>query len=167
MRLFDIDVKVMKLSENATLPKYGREGDAGLDLYTAEDIIILPHETLVIPTDIAVAIPFGHEGTIRPRSGNSLNGVKGCISLQKVNPVIYSGYCCPYLRVQLGTIDSNYRGGVGIITYNQENYAVLVPKGTKLAQLVISPVDYCRLTEVDSLDDTNRGENGFGSSGHR
>ena len=167
MKLFDIDVKVMKLSENATLPKYSRQGDAGLDLYTAEDIIIPPHKTLVIPTDIAVAIPFGHEGTVRPRSGNSLNGVKGCKYISSFKPVVELDDCCPYLRVQLGTIDSNFRGGIGIITYNQENYTVLVPKGTKLAQLVISPVDYCRLTEVDSLDDTNRGENGFGSSGHR
>jgi dUTP pyrophosphatase len=169
MRLFDIEVKVMKLSPCATLPTYSREGDAGIDLYTAKDIVIMPYETVAIPIDIAVAIPFGHEGTIRPRSGNSLNGVKGC----KYVPNDYTWdvsecrECKPYLRVQLGTIDSNYRGNLGIITYNQEAYAVFVPKGTKLAQLVISPVDYCMLTEVNNLDETNRGENGFGSSGHR
>lgn len=169
VKFFDIDVRVMKLSVNATMPKYSREGDVGLDLYTSKDIVIMPYETIAIPTDIAVAIPFGHEGTIRPRSGNSLNGVKGCkrIPNDYTWDISECDDCQPYLRVQLGTIDSNYRGNIGIITYNQENYMVFIPKGTKLAQLVISPVDQCMLTEVNSLDDTNRGINGFGSSGHR
>lgn len=157
MRMFDIEINFIKLSENAIMPQYGREGDAGLDLFTAETIKIAPHETIVIPTDIAMSIPFGYEGTVRPRSGNSLNGVKGCKDMTQED-------CKPYLRVQLGTIDSNYRGNIGIITYNQEDYEIEIPKGTKLAQLVISPVSYVKLNEIKKLDETNRNNNGFGSS---
>ena len=110
VKFFDIDVRVMKLSVNATMPKYSREGDVGLDLYTANDIVIMPYETIAIPTDIAMAIPQGHEGTIRPRSGNSLNGVKGCkrIPNDYTWDISECDDCQPYLRVQLGTIDSNY-----------------------------------------------------------
>lgn len=185
MRMFDIEVKVKKLSEKAIIPSYSREGDAGLDLYTSEDIIIEAGETVLVPTDIAMEIPFGHEGTVRPRSGNSLNGVKGCKKLIPVKNKNLRGFTVEkiveidnvkyaiisnmqsYLRVQLGTVDSNYRGSIGIITYNQENHKILIPKGTKLAQIVISPIDYCEIKEVDELEETNRGNSGFGSSGHR
>ena len=160
MRMFDIEINFIKLSENAIMPQYGREGDAGLDLFTAETIRIAPHETIVIPTDIAISLPFGYEATVRPRSGNSLNGVKGCNNLSTIEEIP----CQPYLRVILGTIDSNYRGNIGIITYNQENYEVEIPKGTKLAQLVISPVSYVKLNEIKKLDEANRNNNGFGSS---
>ncbi len=154
-----LDVKFVKLSEDAIVPCYGRRGDAGLDLFTVEDIIIRANETMVIPTNIAIQLPMGYEASVRPRSGISLNGVKGCTDCSTMK------LCQPYLRVQFGTVDSNYRGSIGIITYNQENYDVLVPRGTKLAQLVVSPVISVDLIEVESLDDTNRGNKGFGSSG--
>lgn len=154
-----LDVKFVKLSEDAIVPCYGRRGDAGLDLFTVEDIVIRANETIVIPTNIAIQLPMGYEASVRPRSGISLNGVKGCTDCSTMKP------CQPYLRVQFGTVDSNYRGSIGIITYNQENYDVYVPRGTKLAQLVVSPVISVDLIEVESLDDTNRGNKGFGSSG--
>lgn len=167
-----MEINFIKLSENAIQPTYGRYGDVGMDLFTAEEITIKPHETVVIPTDIAMSIPLRYEGQVRPRSGNSLNGVKGCFKLREYQIETVLGTvinkvkeeCQPYLRVQLGTIDSNYRGNIGIITYNQEDYEVIVPKGTKLAQLIIAPVTMIDLMLVDSLENTNRGEKGFGSS---
>ena len=179
-----MEVKFVKLSENAIVPCYGREGDAGLDLYTAEEIKIPANETVCIPTNIAIQLPLGYEATVRPRSGHSLNGVKGCFKIEK--DLTYETVknvdgtegklltwkekvteCRPYLRVQLGTIDSNYRGDIGIITYNQEGNTVIVPKGTKLAQLVISPVMSVKLVEANELNNTNRGDKGFGSSDNK
>lgn len=178
-----MNIEFIKLSENAVMPCYGRVGDAGLDLFTAEDVMIKAGCTVAIPTDIAIQLPIGYEAQVRPRSGHSLNGVKGCKEIGYAEKYkmekLENGYvegrfveepyeydCQPYLRVQLGTIDSNYRGNIGIITYNQEHYDVLVPKGTKLAQLVIAPVATIRLIEVDELNKTERGEKGFGSSGN-
>ncbi|MEG2786460.1 MAG: dUTP diphosphatase [Romboutsia sp.] len=152
------EIKVKKLNEEAIIPCYGRIGDAGLDLFTLEEIIINKNDTVVIPTGVAFELPANIEGSVRPRSGISLNGCKNCFDLEGKS-------CSPYLRVQIGTIDSNYRGDIGIITYNQENYSVKIPKHTKLAQLVISPVIITSLKLVDDISSTNREYNGFGSSG--
>lgn len=155
-----MDIKFVKLSNNAVIPCYGKVGDAGLDLYTAEDVVIKAGETVAIPTDIAIQLSQGYEATVRPRSGISLKGVSCTVNglgLQRK----------AYLRVQLGTVDSNYRGNIGIITYNQEDYDVFLPKGTKLAQLVIAPVMRVDLIECDKLEESERNSDGFGSSGER
>lgn len=162
-----MELKFVKLSENAIVPCYGRVGDAGLDLFTAEAVILNPGETCVIPTDIAIQLPSGYEAQVRPRSGISLKGVD-CEKVIEVYDTTKSFednfHCRAYLRVQLGTVDSNYRGNIGIITYNQEDYPVLVPQGTKLAQLVVSPVINVELVETNKLNETERGEEGYGSS---
>lgn len=162
-----MELKFVKLSENAIVPCYGRVGDAGLDLFTAEAVILNPGETCVIPTDIAIQLPPGYEAQVRPRSGISLKGVD-CEKVIEVYDTTKSFednfHCRAYLRVQLGTVDSNYRGNIGIITYNQETYPVLVPQGTKLAQLVVSPVINVELVETGKLNETERGEKGYGSS---
>ena len=162
-----MELKFVKLSENAIVPCYGRFGDAGLDLFTAKEIVLEPGETRVIPTDIAIQLPLGYEAQVRPRSGISLKGVDCMKMIEIYDPsktFEENFYCKAYLRVQLGTVDSNYRGNIGIITYNQEDYPVCVPQGTKLAQLVVSPVINVELVEADKLDETERGEKGYGSS---
>lgn len=165
-----MNVKFIKLSENAIVPCYGRKGDAGLDLFTAEEWVLEAGETRVLPTDIAIQLPHGYEAQVRPRSGISLKGVD-CVKMIEVYDTSKSFeenfHCKAYLRVQLGTVDSNYRGNIGIITYNQEDYDVIIPAGTKLAQLVIAPVISAELVEVDSLEESERGENGYGSSGNK
>lgn len=147
-----------KINEQAITPTRGKQGDAGLDLYTSKEIKMLPHQTLVIPTDIAIQLPKNTCGHVLPRSGISSNGCSNCIDE-------YGNTCSPYLRVITGTIDSNYRGGIGIITYNQEGYSLTIPKGTRLAQIVIQKIVIDDLIEVDELENTNRGNKGFGSSG--
>ena len=156
-------IKLMKLDERATMPKFAKQGDSGFDMYTLEDIIIKAGETKLIKTGIAADLKEGYEIQVRPRSGVSLNGMKGCRKYHKLRQ--YQEKCQPYLRVQFGTVDSGYKGDIGIITYNQENYDVLIPKGTRLAQCVVMEVPKVELVEVFESSDSKRGNTGFGSSG--
>ena len=137
-------LQIKQLSPNATLPTRTHRTDAGLDIYASEDIIVTHTHAVIIPTGIAVNIPAGYEGTIRPRSGKSV----------KTN-----------LRVVLGTIDAGYTAEIGVIadTLNKSNY--LVKKGEKIAQLVIQKVELPTIEIVDQFDtQSERGEKGFGSS---
>ena len=172
-------IKLMKLDKRATMPKFAKQGDSGFDMYTLEDTIIKAGETKLIKTGIAADLEEGYEIQVRPRSGVSLNGMKGCyksatnydysnnangITLSS-SPIRTIEECQPYLRVQFGTCDSNYRGDIGIITYNQEKYDVLIPKGTRLAQCVVIEIPKVELVEVFEISDSERGNSGFGSSG--
>lgn len=151
-------IKVKQLKKDAIIPCYAKEGDAGFDLFTAEDTIIPAKTTVAIKTGLAMEIANGYEMQIRPRSGNSLNGVE-CY-------VPHLGIMAKeYVRVILGTVDSGYRGEIGIITDNPNPYVVMVPKGTKLAQGVVNQVETAIFKVVDELSSSSRGENGFGSTG--
>ena len=137
-------IQIKQLDENATLPTRSFKHDSGLDLYASEDTLVTYTHASVIPTGVAVNIPPGYEGQIRPRSGKS----------SKTN-----------LRVILGTIDAGYNSEIGIIadTLNKSEY--LVRKGEKIAQLVISPIVTPTLEIVDQFDtQSDRGSNGFGST---
>ena len=175
-----MNVKIKRLHPDAVIPRYAHEGDAGFDLVAAADVIIEPGETALIPTGIAVELPPGYELQVRPRSGITLR---------------------TKLRVQLGTVDSNYRGEVGVIVdnvaqsvYTTEDWnfniectdvyntidnneiesdnwtpigTYIIRKGEKIAQAVINPVEQAHFIEVDKLDETERGSDGFGSTGTR
>ena len=137
-------IQIKQLSESATLPTRAHTTDSGLDLYASEDALVTYTHASVIPTGIAVNIPPGYEGQIRPRSGKS----------SKTN-----------LRVILGTVDATYNGELGVIadTLNKSEY--LVKKGEKIAQLVISPIVTPSLEIVDQFNTQSaRGSNGFGST---
>ena len=137
-------LQIKQLSESATLPTRSHEHDSGLDLYASEDTLVTYTHASVIPTGIAVNIPPGYEGQIRPRSGKS----------SKTN-----------LRVILGTVDSGYNGEIGVITDTLNKSEYLVRKGEKIAQLVIQKVELPQLEIVDQFDtQSERGEKGFGSS---
>ncbi|AJH61631.1 Deoxyuridine 5'-triphosphate nucleotidohydrolase (DUTPase) [Bacillus cereus 95/8201] len=167
-----LSVKIKRLNESVEIPKYAKPGDAGFDLVAAEDVIIKPGETKVIPTGLVFEIPPGYEMQIRPRSGMS----------RKTK-----------LRVVLGTIDSGYRGEVGVIADNVSiieyashprllkgsfvgdsdfnvtkatNYEIIkIKKGERIAQGVIAPVETAHFEEVSELSDSERGNQGFGSTG--
>ena len=137
-------LQIKQLSPNATLPTRTHTTDSGLDIYASEDTIVTHTHAVIIPTGIAINIPPGYEGTMRPRSGKS----------SKTN-----------LRVILGTIDAGYNSEIGIIadTLNKSEY--LVRKGEKIAQLVIQKVELPQLEIVDQFDTQSaRGSKGFGSS---
>ncbi|MEJ7506944.1 dUTP diphosphatase [Staphylococcus simulans] len=137
-------LQVKLLSENATMPKRANELDSGLDLYVSETTVIEPHTTAAVKTDVAINLPYGYEGQVRPRSGKSLK---------------------TKLRVALGTIDNTYHKEIGIITDNIGDEPITVKKGERLAQLVIIPVSYVQPIEVQQFEnESNRGA--YGSTGY-
>lgn len=136
------------LGEGATLPCYQTPGSAGLDLRCTESFTLAPLERMLIPTGVRVAIPAGYEGQVRPRSGLAVKH-----GLSMVNTP--------------GTIDSDYRGEIKICMINLGQSTVEIEKGERVAQLVICPVKRAELAVVDSLEETDRGEGGFGSTGTR
>ncbi|MFC1769267.1 dUTP diphosphatase [Nanoarchaeota archaeon] len=140
-----VKFKICKVSDVKT-PSYAHDGDAGLDLYSAEDYILKPLERKVISTGIKIALPPGYEAQIRPKSGLA---AKHGISI--VNTP--------------GTIDAGYRGIVGVIAINLGQDDFKIEKNMKIAQMVINKFEIVDIEEVDDLDDTTRGEGGFGSTG--
>lgn len=142
------DVNIKKLHEDATIPTYGTEFSAGADLYACnpEPVIIRPGHTEFIPTGIALEIPVGYAGLIYARSGLSCK--KGLAPANKV-----------------GVIDSDYRGEIMVALHNHGNEAIQVEIGERIAQLVITPFISAVFHEVDELEETVRGEGGFGSTG--
>ncbi|MBO5926811.1 MAG: dUTP diphosphatase [Clostridia bacterium] len=144
-----IKVKFKKLNENAVMPTFGSEYAAGADLYSAEEeIVINPGETAFIGTGIAVAIPKYLVGLIFARSGLACK--KGLAPANKV-----------------GVIDSDYRGEVKVALHNHGKEPQTVLKGERVAQMVITNYFPCIYVESDCLDDTKRGEGGFGSTGRK
>jgi dUTP pyrophosphatase len=142
-----VEIRVKRLDPELPLPSYAHAGDAGLDLYAAADVEIEPGHRALVPTGIAVAIPEGHAGFVQPRSGLALRH-----GLSLVNTP--------------GLIDSHYRGEIKVIAVNLDPSAPFsIARGDKIAQLVIQPVVSAQLTEVEELDETKRGEGGFGSTG--
>lgn len=142
-----MQLHIKRLDTDLPLPRYAHTGDAGLDLYSAEEVTLAPMERALVSTGIAVAIPEGYAGFLQPRSGLAVR--KG---LSLVNTP--------------GLIDSHYRGEIKVIAINLDSIAdIEISRGDKLAQLVIQPVISADLVELDELDDTVRGEGGFGSTG--
>ncbi len=135
---------IKKLSATATIPKYIHPHDAGMDLYSDETINIQPGERKLIPTGIAMAIPSGYVGLIWDKSGIATNHG---------------------LKTMAGVIDSGYRGEIKILIHNLSSQPYTVQAGTKIAQMLIQPVVHNEIVEVNELDDTSRGEGGFGSTG--
>ncbi|GAB6455605.1 dUTP diphosphatase [Bacillus cereus] len=146
----NLRVKIKRVKD-VELPRYAKPGDSGFDLVAAEDTIIWPGETKVVPTGLCFEIPPGFELQVRPRSGISRN---------------------TKLRVILGTVDSGFRGEVGVIVDNTSKPSVfrseaadVIERGTRIAQGVIAPVETAHFVEVDELSESDRGSNGFGSTG--
>ena len=143
-----MNIQLKKLSESALLPVRGSEYAAGYDLFSDidSDVSIAPHETMLIGTGISVAIPDGYFGGIYARSGLSTKE-----GLRPAN--------CT------GVIDSDYRGEIKVPVHNDSNEIRVISPNQKIAQMIIQPFLSVEFEEVDSLDDTARGNKGFGSTG--
>lgn len=142
-----MDMRIKRLDPDLPLPAYAHPGDAGLDLYSAEDRTLAPHQRALIGTGIAVAIPDGYAGFVQPRSGLALKR-----GLSLVNTP--------------GLIDAHYRGEIKLIAINLDpSTPVTITRGEKIAQLVLQRVERAELVESDNLDETPRGTGGFGSTG--
>ena len=142
------EVLIKRLSKNIELPKYETNGSSGMDLSAniEKQIKIEPGKTSIIPTGISVSIPKNFEIQIRSRSGLA---AKSQISVLN-SP---------------GTIDADYRGELKVILINLGNKTFVVESGARIAQMVLCPIVKAKFKEVDNLDDTIRGDGGFGSTG--
>ena len=136
---------VKLLTETATLPTRGSKYAAGLDLYASQTVSIMPFANNLVSTGISVTIPHGYYGRIAPRSGVSVK----------------TG-----LIVNAGVIDSDYRGEIKILFQNPTREYKDIKAGDKVAQLIIEKIALLEVEEVDSLEHTERGMNGFGSTGN-
>jgi len=141
-----VHIKIEKIFPDAILPSYAHPGDAGMDLFSYETYILKLGERRLFKTGLKVEIPEGYEMQIRPRSGSALN--HGVTVLNTP-----------------GTIDAGYRGEVGVILINHGEEVYSIKKGDKIAQAVISSVERAVLEEVEKLEESSRGEGGFGSTG--
>jgi len=143
-----LKVKRLPHAEGLPLPSYATPYSSGLDLRAAIDkpLKIKPFERVLIPTGLILEIPEGYEGQVRPRSGLALK--KGLTVLNAP-----------------GTIDADYRGEVKVILINLGQEEVVIERGERIAQLVISPVQRVEVVEVEEVSSTERGEGGFGSTG--
>ena len=142
-----IDVKIINTSNN-DLPAYSTPQSAGMDLraYLTEPVTLMPGERKLIGTGLYIALPEGYEAQIRPRSGLALkNGIT--------------------VLNAPGTIDADYRGEIKVILYNASNEEFIVSSGERIAQMVIAKHEKANFIEVTSLDETERGDGGFGHSG--
>jgi dUTP pyrophosphatase len=141
-------LQVTRLDADLPLPSYARFGDAGLDLMAAEDVALEPGQRAAIRTGISVAIPQGYAGFVHARSGRALRE-----GLALANAP--------------GLIDSGYRGELRVVCVNLDPAEpIYVKRGDKVAQLVVQPVERVDLEVVRELPATERGDGGFGSSGH-
>lgn len=140
-------VPITRLDKNVELPAYAYEGDAGLDLRASADVTLQPFGRALVPTGLAIAIPDGYAGFVQPRSGLA---IKQGLSILNTP----------------GLIDAHYRGELKIIAINLDpQNPIEIHAGDRIAQLVIQRVPTVRLTEVETLEATDRGAGGFGSSG--
>lgn len=137
-------VSIKNISSNP-MPSYQTEGSAGMDISASSGVHLQPGETTIVPTGLFMEIPQGMEGQIRSRSGLSLKGV--------------------VVANSPGTIDSDYRGEVGVILHNRSGGSFTINKGDRIAQMVFCPVHYVQIEDVEEVGYTNRGTGGFGSTG--
>lgn len=136
---------VKLLTPLATLPHRATPGSAGYDLFAAEDKVITAQNKQVVKTDVSIAIPSGHYGRVAPRSGLTVKH---------------------FIDIGAGVIDSDYRGPIDVVMFNFSTNDYKVKTGDKIAQLVLEKIITPEVVEVDSLDETQRGEGGFGSTGN-
>lgn len=135
----------IKLMEGGQLPKYIHKGDACADCYSAEEVTIPAGERKLVRLGFALAIPTDYEVVLRPRSGLTKRGIDSCI----------------------GTIDSGYRGELMACLVNNTKEPFFVKRGDRICQMKYQTAKQCSFETVEELDETERGENGFGSSGIR
>jgi dUTP pyrophosphatase len=144
-----MEVKIVRLRPDATLPSYQTSGAAAMDIAAAldEPVTLAPGERTVIPTGFAIELPVGYEAQVRARSGLSL----------KHGITLANG---------IGTIDADYRGEVGVILANMSSEPFVVEPGMRIAQMVVARYEQIAWQEVKVLTDTERGAGGYGSTKH-
>ncbi len=145
-----VHITQLNNSEGLPIPHYQTEHSAGVDLYAAvaAETIIKAGMWELVPTGIAIAIPEGYEGQVRPRSGLALKHGIGMLNAP-------------------GTIDADYRGEIGVILFNFSDKPFTIHRGDRVAQIVFAKIEKAKLVRVDVLSETARGAGGFGHTGAR
>jgi len=138
-----IPIKIKKLNLEAIIPSYAHEGDAGMDIFSCEDVIIKPNERHLVSTGISIELPEGYVALVWDKSGVANKGIKS----------------------MGGVIEYTYRGEYKIILYNTSKEPYEIKKAQKIAQLLIQPIITAEIQEVLELSETKRGDGGFGSTG--
>lgn len=146
--MISVEIRRLPNGEDLPLPAYETGGAAGMDLRAAADLTIEPQGRGLVPTGLAISLPQGFEGQIRPRSGLA---VKHGVTVLNAP----------------GTVDCDYRGEIKVALINHGEHPFVITRGDRIAQLVVAPVTQIAWREVTLLDATTRGESGFGSSGKR
>lgn len=144
-----LDLGYRVLNHDAVIPKYNYASDSGFDLHSVEDLEIPPFGRVLVPTGLSFDIKDGYEIQVRSKSGLAIK--QGLMVLNSP-----------------GTVDNGYTGEVQVIVFNTNNYSVTIPKGMKVGQAVLSPVvngKWVNLIEQSTINEKERGENGFGSTG--
>ena len=143
-----MEVRIKKVHPDAVIPVYKTSGAAGADLYAIADDMICSGDTVIVKTGLSVVIPDGYCGLVQGRSGLSVK----------------DNY-----HVKTGTIDSDYRGEIGVIMSNPctSHMPLHIAKGDRIAQILFMPIKQAQFIEIDELDETERGSGGFGSTGIR
>lgn len=139
-----MEIKVKKLKPEAKLPTYAHPGDAGMDLYAAEETTIPAHGRATVSTGVAFAIPGGYVGLVWDKSGLAAKGG---------------------ITTMAGVLDAGYRGELLVVVHNTTAEDYTFEAGQKVAQMLIQPIIQAQITEATELDDTSRGEGRFGSTG--
>lgn len=137
-------IKIQKLNPEAKIPNYAKPGDAGMDLYSAQDLILKPGERTLVGTGIKMELPDGYASLIWDKSG-----IAGNFGIKTMG----------------GVIDATYRGEYKIVLINLSKKDFIVKKGIKIAQILIQKVEQAEIEIVENLSETERGENSFGSTG--
>lgn len=146
--MIDLQVRLLdpRLGREWPLPAHATEGSAGLDLRADVDLRLEPGQRALVPTGVAIELPPGYEAQVRPRSGLALRHGIGMVNAP-------------------GTVDSDYRGEIGVILVNLGQEPFEIRRGDRIAQLVVARYERVELVEVDALSDTARGSGGFGHTG--
>jgi len=137
--------KIVRIAKDLPLPEYMTDSAAGMDLYAATETELAPGQITAVPTGIKISMPSEYEAQIRPRSSLALNGI--------------------LLANSPGTIDADYRGEIKVILINLSSKTLMIDRGVRIAQMVINRIERVKFEEAYELDDTVRGEGGFGSTG--
>ncbi len=138
-------IKIKKLNKDAIIPKYSHPGDAGMDLYSVEDIILKPKYRTLVGTGLSIELPKGYVSLIWDKSGIASKGIK----------------------TMGGVIEHTYRGEYKVVLINLSSENFKITKGQKIAQLLIQPIETAQVEVVEKLSKTSRGKGGFGSTGNK
>jgi len=139
-----IKIKIKKINPEAIIPHYSHEGDAGMDIYSCEDVVIKANQRALVSTGLAIELPEGYVSLIWDKSG-----IASKFGITKM----------------AGVIEHTYRGEYKILLFNTSNQDYIIKKGQKIAQLLVQPIITAEVEEAQELSETSRGEGGFGSTG--